>query len=290
MPNRSDIGTWARTFGAKVSPHLTKATTHVVADRDRRTSKVRQAARIPGIRIVDKMWLFECFSRWLRVDEDAFLIPVEDDLRSLPVSGLRSEEGEELAVRTNQNGAHAVEEDNEENDLEDLPESPVEEIVGDLNWDDFDDEMNEFLDSEGTSDFDESDQADDDEDVENNIPKDISSTTATNGTRKRKLSAASLVDDAADESKHTGGSRLEQRKKRAFERTSSLTNVANAAEQSSGLPSPEATTGEEGDDGGVVAAVGKDVTEDQDDDGGEMEREMLAAFADDDYDEGDGGG
>jgi RNA polymerase II subunit A C-terminal domain phosphatase len=280
---------WARTFGAKVSPNLTKATTHVVADRDRRTSKVRQAARMSGVKIVDKMWLFECFSRWLRVDEDAFIIPVEEDGRALLNSGLHNEEGEDLAVRTTQNGEHHVD-GGEENDLEELPESPVEEIVGDLNWDDFDNDLNKFLDSEGTSEFDESDNTDEDDEGDNDVSHDLSSSTTTNGTRKRKLSAASLGDDAADESKVAGGSRLEQRKKRAFERTSSLTNVANATEQSSGLPSPEATTGEEGEDGVMIAAGSKDMVVDMDDDGGEMEREMMAAFADDDDDEGDGGG
>jgi RNA polymerase II subunit A-like phosphatase len=287
------------------------------------------------------MWLFECFSRWTRVDEDAFIIAVEpatamdengndnniDDARhvaSLPadvvVGGGRGEDDlllppledddDDLSASTSAAAAAAtydlglggasstvrnglVDGDGlgeDDGDEDDLPESPIEEMLDEIDWNEFDDEMNEFLDSEGTQDS----EAEDDPTTtttnnknnnnynNNNSGNSSSNLSSTNdaditlATRKRKLA---VVDDniaAADAADRPGGSRLEQRKKRAFERTTSLTQVATA-EHSSGLPSPEATTGEDKGE----AKKRRQIKEEEEADA-EMEREMMAAFEDDD--------
>jgi RNA polymerase II subunit A C-terminal domain phosphatase len=247
---------WAVSFGAHVSPNLTKSTTHVIADKDRRTSKVRQAAKHPHIKIVDRLWLFECFSRWTRVDEDQYIIPVEEDNR--PIIALPTADRPEVILHLSDDEERGGMGDEDENEL---PESPIEEMLEDFNWDDFDDEINEMLESEGTQDS--------DLELDDAPPPLLSEAEAS---RKRKL--GDLDEDAAN---GAGESRLQLRKKRAFGRTTSLTHVASAAEESGGLPSPETTAVEEGEG-------------DDDEAGREMEREMLAAFeADDVYEEkGDG--
>src|SRR5690349_16873692 len=76
---RSDLGIWAQSFGATVSPSLTKSTTHVIAHKDRRTSKVRQAAKYPDIKIVTTQWLFQCFAQWKKIEETPYLIEADRD-------------------------------------------------------------------------------------------------------------------------------------------------------------------------------------------------------------------
>jgi len=275
------------------------------------------------------MWLFECFSRWLRVDEDDFLIPVEDDDRrpvtSLPAEGADGEEGpplsedDEVAVTSAAANAATIElggaggrlivktkdlvkngvDDgrlaNDDDDDDDLPESPIEEMLDEIDWNEFDDEMNEFLDSEGTQDSEAEDEAP--ISINKNNPSTNDVVEPSLPARKRKLSA--MENDpaaAAAETPDRPGSRLEQRKKRAFERTTSLTHVATA-EHSSGLPSPEATTGEEAEEAEERDGEEKRRKKDEEDDAeaeaeaeaeedAEMEREMMAAFEDDDDDDG----
>ncbi|KAK1020025.1 CTD phosphatase Fcp1, partial [Friedmanniomyces endolithicus] len=43
-----DLSVWARSFGATVSDNVGKRTTHLIASPDRRTAKVRQAAKKGG--------------------------------------------------------------------------------------------------------------------------------------------------------------------------------------------------------------------------------------------------
>jgi RNA polymerase II subunit A C-terminal domain phosphatase len=272
------------------------------------------------------MWLFECFSRWLRVDEDDFLIPVEDDDRrpvtSLPAEGADGEEGpplsedDEVAITSAAANAATIElggaggrlivktkdlmkngvDDGRlanDDDDDDLPESPIEEMLDEIDWNEFDDEMNEFLDSEGTQDSEAEDEAPISINKNNPSTNDVAEPSLP--ARKRKLSAMENEPAAAAaETPDRPGSRLEQRKKRAFERTTSLTHMATA-EHSSGLPSPEATTGEEAEEAEERDGDGEEKRrkKDEDDDAeaeaeedAEMEREMMAAFEDDDDDDG----
>jgi RNA polymerase II subunit A-like phosphatase len=254
----SDIGLWAISFGARVSPDLTEQTTHVVADPARRTSKVRQAAMHPNIFIVDKSWLAECFSKWHRVPEKPYIISVEPDARPVdPLPNIGPTEMDidtENAADTN-NVAMAVDvpEVSSDEDEEEAGENFVEEFLPaeegpNLDNIDFDDLMEEF---ENES-FSEIESLDDDEgdDAENEDDKDGASSTKSNSSeksgsskkgrkRKRKHSdtaSASSADSSgtdasgAEQAAWKAESDLQRRKKRAFERTSSLTKVQNAAD------------------------------------------------------------
>ena len=85
-PERSPEWNTARAFGAAVHDkliqglnssdlkHVLRATTHVIAAKAG-TSKLREARRIHGIKIVNPRWLWSCAEQWKWVDERLF--PVE---------------------------------------------------------------------------------------------------------------------------------------------------------------------------------------------------------------------
>jgi RNA polymerase II subunit A-like phosphatase len=71
----TDLYNHATTLGAKVQKHVSRKTTHlVVASQRIRTHKVRQAARIKGIKIVNQEWLFQSMMRWEKMDEEPFKV------------------------------------------------------------------------------------------------------------------------------------------------------------------------------------------------------------------------
>ena len=82
-PERSREWNTARAFGATVHDQLIpglnssdpsqmlRATTHVVAAKVG-TSKLREARRIPGMKIVNPRWLWSCAEQWRWVDERLF--------------------------------------------------------------------------------------------------------------------------------------------------------------------------------------------------------------------------
>ena len=75
----TDIVIQAISFGAKVEEEVTKATTHLVAARNR-TQKVRTAMRKGKgrIKIVNPQWLYDCFSSWTKLDEQPYCLDVEE--------------------------------------------------------------------------------------------------------------------------------------------------------------------------------------------------------------------
>ena len=76
----SEIGGQLLSFGARVRSSISRDVTHLVVSTLRpRTSKVRQAARIPGIKIVSQEWLAECFSKWIKADETPYLFDIHPD-------------------------------------------------------------------------------------------------------------------------------------------------------------------------------------------------------------------
>lgn len=231
----SDLGMWARSFGAVIQPNLTKSTTHVVAHKDRRTSKVRQAARHPQIKIVTVDWLMECFSRWRRVSETPHLIEVERDhhgsQESLPFDELEDgvvlseseSTGEDWVATLPDDNDDEGEDYDEESELNLYEKDPIR----DEEWDAMNAEVDEFL--EGLDTEDEGNESD-------------------ASTRKRKRDGTDSADgsdaEGTDISVNGDGSELQKRKRRALERTTGLANVA-VADQSSGLPSPDTTGPEE---------------------------------------------
>ena len=168
----TDSAILARSFGARIEENVGKATTHVVAARNR-TLKVRKAIKRGkgSIKIVNPQWLTDSVNRWSKVDERPYLLDTEgkngpheddDDILSESESPAPSESGEEtdtssrpskptLTLKTRSNEADF---DTDESDVEDVALSrlDVDEAspVGGTNedWSGMNDELAEFLGSD----------------------------------------------------------------------------------------------------------------------------------------------
>ncbi|ROT37806.1 hypothetical protein SODALDRAFT_174755 [Sodiomyces alkalinus F11] len=74
---QSEIGLQAMSFGAEIQTRVTNNVTHVVVAPSRTgTQKVRQALRIPSIKIVNQNWLTDCLSQWRHLDETPYVVHV----------------------------------------------------------------------------------------------------------------------------------------------------------------------------------------------------------------------
>jgi len=293
-----DTVTWAKTFGATVTENITKKTTHVIASPERRTAKVRQAAKKGGrISIVHTGWLFACFSQWVKVDEGPFRIHSDaptNGTAGLPGSfedkeaGTLSSSDEEAALTENEadndlgNGVEdgtrsvsGIDTDDEEMakyapHMDDKDTSPIEGQVED-DWDDIDNEFAEFLEDEDI------DPNESETESESGNRSD-SSTTSTPSGQKRKREEEAAADVPASDPE---GSRLQKRKKEALGRTTSLTNMATAGTGDGNISAVDAPETDDldgideeddDDDADLEAALAAEMEKD-DDDGGEAQGE-----------------
>lgn len=259
---RSDFALWIMSFGAEVSTSVNRRTTHVIANPDRKTTKVKSAARYPNIKIVNPEWMFQCCTRWEHVDEGPYIIELDaadregsplgelDDDESISATG--DEEGEEPAIS-------------------------LDAMTAD-SWATVDDELADFLNDSETD-------GGSDSDAESVRSDNSTSSDAKQPKRKRKRSttSADITDTEESDSSVTSTSRLQRRKKRTLERVTSLANVVTA-EKSSGLPSPE-TTGPEEDHGGGGGENDAKTPAGEDDYDDGLEAELLAGFDDSDAEE-----
>ncbi|KAF3763983.1 hypothetical protein M406DRAFT_21768, partial [Cryphonectria parasitica EP155] len=72
---RSDVGMQVLSFGADLRTKIDPDITHLVINSSLpRTHKVRQAARIPTIKIVNQDWLQDSISQWEELDETAYMV------------------------------------------------------------------------------------------------------------------------------------------------------------------------------------------------------------------------
>ncbi|KAF1979950.1 hypothetical protein BU23DRAFT_549117 [Bimuria novae-zelandiae CBS 107.79] len=261
----SDLALWVKSFGASITVNVDKHTTHVVANADRKTSKVKKAARIlhegGNMQIVTLQWLIDCCTRWEHVEEESYYIDVSDERGTpIPVEELEEEEDEESI-------------DSTDNKNEQSPTSILD--LADDDWAAIAKEMEEFntdSDSEGS-------RVSDSDSVlsTNSTQSDANGTKPARRKRKRGTESGSESETTGDsDSSVKSTSRLQKRKKRTMERVTSLTNVVNADKQSSGLPSPE-TTGPEEEQGDEFdpQGGGNDLADDLDQD---LEDDMLAEF------------
>jgi len=289
-----DTVTWAKSFGATVTENITKKTTHVIASPERRTAKVRQAAKKGGrISIVHTGWLFACFSQWVKVDEGPFRIHSDapsNGTAGLPGSfedkeaGILSSSDEEAALTENEadndigngdeNGTQSVsgmDTDDEElakyapkENGEDL--SPIEGQVVEEDWDELEDELKEFMGED-----------DSDNESESGNRSDSSTTSTPSGQKRKREDAAADVSASDPE-----GSRLQKRKKEALGRTTSLTNMATAGTGDGTVTAVDAPDtdnldgideeDDDDDDADLEAALAAEMEKDEDD-GGEAEGE-----------------
>lgn len=262
--NTNDTAIWARSFGAKITENITKKTTHVIASPERRTAKVRQAAKKSGrIAIVSQNWLSSCFMQWEKVDESPYRIHSD-----APVNGaaglpetfegkgyeLSSSDDEaahtETEAEDEQNGVPSLSLDTDTDpETEELKKympsdrqdsSPTELEVPDQ-WDDFDAELAEFM-ASGTEDGTE---------TEDELGYDTdgggSDTDSVRSEVVAPLDASQRKRKAEDSERGEGleTSRLQKRKREALERTSSLTKVVGTTTPGSDPVEHEDGTGNE---------------------------------------------
>lgn len=285
-----DTAVWAKSFGATVEQNVSKRTTHVIASPDRRTMKVKQAVKRGRIAIVSQPWLFACFTQWRKVDEKPYRIHTDETNGStsptLPDSFDKNElmlsESDEEAARTEDeadtptgnntpNGLPSLNTDADLAELEQLSptgESPVETEKAE-DWEGINDELAEFLGSD----------LDDDSDTET-VRSDRSGLKTPPSQRKRKrdvqdeggtsTDGESSDADAADE-----GSRLQQRKKKATERSTTLAQMSKVPSSHGSTPAAATSVGDDpggGTDEGGADGAGE--IEEEDD----LEAQLAAAL------------
>lgn len=256
---RSEIGIQIMSFGGELRTRIGKNVTHLVISSSRpRTQKVRQAARIPTIKIVNQDWLAASLAQWRQLDVKPFLIEIHPADRageaarggsgrdshsaSPPAAGGQGMDGgdediEDDADEDGDSGAGEGSDDDDENaEVPDIygvmpdesEHSPVEDFKN-MDWGEVDAELEDFMGS------------DDETSTDGHSETDGDSESMTKG-RKRKL-----VDDAAFEG---GDSALAKKQRLARDRTTGLRNVKNVGEEKSGegsgLPTPMGTGDEEG--------------------------------------------
>jgi RNA polymerase II subunit A C-terminal domain phosphatase len=276
-----DTALWAKSFGATVSENITKRTTHVVASPERRTAKVRAAAKKGGrIAIVSQGWLFACFSQWEKVDEDKYRI--HSDAPTNGAAGLPdSFEGkDDLMLSSSDEEAAATEDEMEtgtntpngvgnalvlDTDVEDLEKfmptnerddsSPTADESPD-NWGDINDELREFMGS------------DDESDAES-VKSEVETLKTPPSQRKRKRDALEEAGENAEQpTEEDEGSTLQKRKKQALARSSSLTQMANIRSSTSTTPAVATEDpgggGREGEDDDLEALLMAEMEKDSD--------------------------
>lgn len=297
----ADISLWTKSFGAVIAHKITPKTTHLVAGRNR-TAKVREATRYPRIKIVTTQWLLDSLTQWERLHEEPYLLPVHPEDRGEPI--LSKEEADSSWISSSDEGTGEFwtgDEDDESALFESTEEGFRSSGLTNLSpiGLDFDDreavheELKEFLGS------------DDESESENEAPTPSRELTPIGKKRKRDEEAeeGSVTEgesSQAGEGDEGGvqGSRLSQRIKRSYERSTALREVATVSgdtgESSKGpLGTAESDAAGEGNkiedvrDEKEPADKGQEVSfsVDPEDDADELEREMLAAFEDGDYDE-----
>ncbi|KAK2039474.1 FCP1-like phosphatase [Colletotrichum somersetense] len=188
---QSEIGIQAMSFGAQISTKVSKKVTHLVISTSRpRTQKVRQAAKIPSIKIVSQNWLTDCLSQWQHVDETPYLVEVhpadrrhhaayettdadtvsdadgdddgeDDGGLSRPHLTIIDETGEHRILEDDDDDDASDEDDGDQDgdednlmpDFEDGQTSPIDDLKT-FDWEGVDDEMKEFLGSDDDDDDD----------------------------------------------------------------------------------------------------------------------------------------
>ncbi|KAI1266952.1 hypothetical protein F5Y18DRAFT_416200 [Xylariaceae sp. FL1019] len=136
---KSEIGIQAASFGAEIRTRVSHDVTHLVINSARpRTQKVRQAARIPSIMIVNQNWLAESLAQWKKLDATPYLVDIHPEDRA------------------------------SQDESPDAEHSPIEN-PNEMSWDDVDEELREFMGSDAESDMDSVTGAD--TDTETDEPK-----------------------------------------------------------------------------------------------------------------------
>ncbi|KAJ6261809.1 hypothetical protein Dda_2608 [Drechslerella dactyloides] len=301
----SDIAQWAKSFGAIVVDGVSVNVTHVVAARTR-TAKVRSAAtKFPHIKIVTPQWFFQSIAMWQKLDETPFLINVYPEDRfansspPLPSSSMGFDDLEDQMELSSDEEEDDDDGDSDINTLDGRPgvipdlmlpeESEPPPDLHDLNWDEMDRDLADFMGSEADdTDLESRNGTDayesDNESASGDQPHDAASLKVSLSNNKRDRSATPPPDGADEQArvapveprepreKELLKSPLSKRVRLSNSRSSSLRNLTLSAEEpqigESGMPSPAQSNGEQG--GGSV----RDEEEDDFDLEAEIENEF----------------
>ena len=121
-PHKNREWNTARAFGAIIHDRLVhglhssdpnkafRATTHVIAGRPG-TSKLREAKRLPGVKVVNPRWLWSCAEQWQLVDESLFPLEFEKEKNEEKQQG---QEGEFITSKPPKKIMRVVTKDSEE--------------------------------------------------------------------------------------------------------------------------------------------------------------------------------
>ncbi|KAJ5674026.1 hypothetical protein N7462_009465 [Penicillium macrosclerotiorum] len=273
----AEISLWAKTFGVVIASKISNRVTHLVAGRNR-TAKVREATRWPNIRIVTSQWLSDCLVSWKHLDEEPYLLPVHPDDRGEPLSPGSRELAESSWLSSSDEASGSLWTDDEGVVQEDDFRSAGLNETSPIGYDEDEqaavhDELREFLGS------------DDESESDTDALGDESAAAGKKRKRGENNGGDSEEDSADDDGDDDNqGSRLSQRIKRSYERSTGLREVATAG---SGSEMSAGAEGEEMDaETDANHSPNDGYPEDPDDDDDELEREMLAAFEDRNDEEG----
>ncbi|KAL4882830.1 hypothetical protein BJY04DRAFT_35756 [Aspergillus karnatakaensis] len=284
----------ARSFGVLFAQKVTKRTTHLLT-AGKRTAKFQEATRYPHIKFVTKQWLIDCLLQWKHLDETPYLLPVHPGERGPPISPSSKEIAESSWLSSSDEATNDSWTDNEELNDDILKSSGLTDMSP-IGYDEDEEaavheELKEFL---GSDDDSESDSE------ASWMDRDEAPPTSSPG-KKRKRDDGTDTDDEENtssdpqaEAGNVPGSRLSQRIKRSYERTTGLKEVATAGSSSpgtvtaveprEGAETPEVSFPETEEEAAASqnpdSAYPEDPVEDED----ELEREMMAAFEDGGFD------
>ncbi|KAJ5916525.1 hypothetical protein N7504_000540 [Penicillium tannophilum] len=269
----ADISLWAKTFGIVIASRINSRTTHLVAGRNR-TAKVREATRYPNVKIVTTQWLLDCLTSWKRLDEEPYLLPVHPDDRGEPLSPGSQELAESSWLSSSDEATGSFWTDDEGNPESELFKETGLDERSHIGYDEDEqaavhDELKEFLGSDDESESDSEAWGDE----------------GSAGKKRKRGDGDGATDDESGEDEDDSdqqGSKLSQRIKRSYKRSTGLREVASVAPTDSDESHMTLQADEEEQD--IDKA---DTAQDQDDahpdyDEDDLEREMLAAFEDDD--------
>lgn len=276
----ADISLWAKSFGVTIATKINARTTHLVAGRNR-TAKVREATRYPDVKIVTTQWLLDSLTSWKHLDEEPYLLPVHPDDRGEPLSPGSRELGESSWLSSSDEAEAEFWTDDEANRAEsdDFFTSAGLNEASPIGYDEDEqaavhDELKEFLGSDDESESDTEAWGEE---------------QAQGGTKRKRGEEGATDDETGDgegDDADVKGSRLSQRIKRSYERSTGLREVATASpsEKLEGqLPSGPHDDEQDAEKAGTNKDQDAGYPEDPDDDDDALEREMLAAFEDGDY-------
>jgi len=283
-----DLAVWAKSFGATITDNIKKRTTHVIAAPQRRTAKVRQAARHPDrIKIVSQHWLWDCLSQWKRLDEGPYRVHVDiaDEVDKSAANGSPSHDPEISAVLSSSDDEAAVTEEevdgsNRSSSRSDVDKKDEAELAAHMptmsreesspHADDksmmeaWNDELAEFM---GSDDDDGSES-----DAESVRSEQTTASEATTSQKRKRPGTNGVDTDGEDSDASVSDSRLQKRKRKALARTSSL-NTATTSEARALLT---------GKDDPMKAKANEVEEEDEEEDGDDLAAQLEAGLAEED--------